>query len=531
MKTKNLFTGLFLILFIMLGLQASGVNISYDYNIIIEGDFDLRLKTLDDYTYNMQSANVFSFFSLSFEIKKFYLRFGLPLFLIEESMFISEEVDGLNSGIKLKRQFPHLYVGIYYRLFQFKKLKIFIGLDILGGKTKLELFSSSNLTDTSSYKTDGNLTSFSPSLIINIGNYSLQVSQPYYLMRSFYVGRDNISSDLKPKSKILTFSLFFKMTEDIIPLDSNDEKSVELLGKPAPDFELTDINGKVWKLSDLKGKVVVMDFWATWCAPCVKEMKELIPILEKYKNRDDFIFLTINSENLKKEDYDKFIKKLGVNDFPTLLDTGNKVNSAYGINAIPALVVIDKEGKVASHIVGYSPFGLNNLEKEIDKLLKESKPKPEPLPLPKPEPTPKPKPKLESEPEPEPLPLPKPEPTPKPKPKLEPEPEPEPEPQPLPKPEPIPEPKGETRGPKLTSKITPEYPPKARQMGLEGKVVIEVTVDINGNVINYKIIESAGNILDNAVIKAVQKAKFNPALKDGKPVEGKYVFSPYTFRI
>ncbi|MCK4666141.1 TonB family protein [Candidatus Dependentiae bacterium] len=507
MKTKNLFTGLFIILFIMLGLQASGVNISYDYNIIIEGDFDLRLKTLDDYTYNMQSANVFSFFSLSFEIKKFYLRFGLPLFLIEESMFISEEVDGLNSGIKLKRQFPHLYVGIYYRLFQFKKLKIFIGLDILGGKTKLELFSSSNLTDTSSYKTDGNLTSFSPSLIINIGNYSLQVSQPYYLMRSFYVGRDNISSDLKPKSKILTFSLFFKMTEDIIPLDSNDEKSVELLGKPAPDFELTDINGKVWKLSDLKGKVVVMDFWATWCAPCVKEMKELIPILEKYKNRDDFIFLTINSENLKKEDYDKFIKKLGVNDFPTLLDTGNKVNSAYGINAIPALVVIDKEGKVASHIVGYSPFGLNNLEKEIDKLLKESKPKPEPLPLPKPEPTPKPKPKLE------------------------PEPEPEPEPQPLPKPEPIPEPKGETRGPKLTSKITPEYPPKARQMGLEGKVVIEVTVDINGNVINYKIIESAGNILDNAVIKAVQKAKFNPALKDGKPVEGKYVFSPYTFRI
>ena len=370
MKTKNLFTGLFIILFIMLGLQASGFNFSYDINFISEGDFDLKLKGQDDYTYNMQSDDV-DFFSLGFEINRLYLRFGLPIFLLGDSMFISEEIDGLESGIKLTRKFPHLYCGVYYRLFQFKKLKIFIGLDIFGGKTELELFSSSNLTDISSYKTEGNLTSFSPSLIINIGNYSLQVSQPYYLMSSFYVGRDNISSDLKPKSKTLTFSFSIKMIDENIPLDSDDEESSELLGKPAPDFELTDISDKVWKLSDLKGKVVLIDFWATWCAPCVKEMKELIPMLEKYKNRDDFIFLTINSENLQKEDYDKFIKKLGVKDFPILLDTENKVNSAYGINAIPALVVIDKEGKVASHIVGYSPFGLNNLEKEIDKLLKE----------------------------------------------------------------------------------------------------------------------------------------------------------------
>ena len=120
-----------------------------------------------------------------------------------------------------------------------------------------------------------------------------------------------------------------------------------LTGLAAADFQLKSVSGEPVRLSDLRGSVVVLDFWATWCGPC----REELPIVEKL--RTEFAgkvqFLGINDEDrgtvagfLKKHDY-----QLSV-----LMDGRKDVHRQYGIRSIPQLFVIDREGVIRQHYVG-----------------------------------------------------------------------------------------------------------------------------------------------------------------------------------
>jgi len=119
------------------------------------------------------------------------------------------------------------------------------------------------------------------------------------------------------------------------------------VGKEAEDFKLKDLNGKNVELKSLRGKVVVLDFWATWCAPCREEMPHLEKLHRELKDKG-LVVVGINTEDAKAAR--SFMKKYEYT-FMTLIDDGN-ASVIYKIDAIPTVFVIDKEGKITSHYIG-----------------------------------------------------------------------------------------------------------------------------------------------------------------------------------
>jgi thiol-disulfide isomerase/thioredoxin len=128
------------------------------------------------------------------------------------------------------------------------------------------------------------------------------------------------------------------------------------LGAPAPDFELEDFSGAVYKLSDFRDKVVLLNIWATWCPPCQAEIPDLIEIQDEY-GTGDFAILSISVD--RDEDggpavhvVSEFAAEMGIN-YPVLMDDGEAA-SAYIAKAggIPETYIIDKEGNVAYFILG-----------------------------------------------------------------------------------------------------------------------------------------------------------------------------------
>jgi len=113
------------------------------------------------------------------------------------------------------------------------------------------------------------------------------------------------------------------------------------------DFTLTDLDGKSWTLKDLRGKVVALNFWATWCPPCRKEMPDLEALYRQFKEQG-LVILAISDESADK--VRPFIAQQQVT-YPILLDPGRKVNELFEINGIPKTFVYDRSGKLAAQSI------------------------------------------------------------------------------------------------------------------------------------------------------------------------------------
>ncbi len=141
-----------------------------------------------------------------------------------------------------------------------------------------------------------------------------------------------------------------------------------LIGNPAPSFSLDLLAGGKIDLAQHKGKdIVVLDFWATWCGPCVKAMPTLIEVTDKFKDQN-VVFYAVNL----REDNSKvtnFLKKKGF-DTNVLLDKTGSAANAYGAQAIPQTVIIDKAGNVQAVHVGLAPNLKQLLTGELEKILK-----------------------------------------------------------------------------------------------------------------------------------------------------------------
>lgn len=124
---------------------------------------------------------------------------------------------------------------------------------------------------------------------------------------------------------------------------------VAKVGSPAPDFELQDTNGKIWKLSDLKGQVIFVNFWATWCPPCREEMPSMQELYEAMP-RERFKMLTILSNDDPTLAVN-FIAKVGAT-FPVLLDPLSKTSNAYGLTGVPETYIVDKQGILRQKYLG-----------------------------------------------------------------------------------------------------------------------------------------------------------------------------------
>jgi peroxiredoxin len=118
-------------------------------------------------------------------------------------------------------------------------------------------------------------------------------------------------------------------------------------GRQQADFTLTDLNGKSWTLKDLKGKVVLLNFWATWCPPCRKEMPDLELLYRRFGSQG-LVILGIDDEEAEKAK--PFIAQQGIT-YPVLLDPGRKVNTLFQIEGIPKTFVYDREGKIVAQSI------------------------------------------------------------------------------------------------------------------------------------------------------------------------------------
>jgi peroxiredoxin len=113
------------------------------------------------------------------------------------------------------------------------------------------------------------------------------------------------------------------------------------------EFTLTELNGKTWTLKELRGKVVLVNFWATWCPPCRKEMPDLETLYEQFKDQG-LVILAISDEDASK--VKPFIAEQKVT-YPILLDPGRKVNELFEIEGIPKTFVYDRSGKLVAQSI------------------------------------------------------------------------------------------------------------------------------------------------------------------------------------
>jgi peroxiredoxin len=142
-----------------------------------------------------------------------------------------------------------------------------------------------------------------------------------------------------------------KPTEEKLT-DSTKSTGISI-GVKAPDFELKQLDGKSVKLSDLKGKKVILNFWATWCPPCEAEM----PAMQKYYDESpkDVVILAINID--PQLDVQGFIDKKGIT-FPIPLDAEDEVNSLYQVISIPTTYFIDSDGIIKYKHIGAMTYDL-----------------------------------------------------------------------------------------------------------------------------------------------------------------------------
>ncbi|MBL0883179.1 MAG: TlpA family protein disulfide reductase [Chitinophagaceae bacterium] len=174
---------------------------------------------------------------------------------------------------------------------------------------------------------------------------------------------------MDPNANPIEFLLFRLNENEKAARDSKAPKPQESrffrTGNAISSAKLVTMDGKKYVLKDLKGKVVVLNFWFINCPPCRMEIPHLNTMVEFYKDREDVIFLAVALD--QSYELKEFLK-----DMPFqygIVDGGSYVASQYGINLFPTHVVLDKEGKVAFHTSGYGTGTVPWLKKAINEAL------------------------------------------------------------------------------------------------------------------------------------------------------------------
>ena len=167
------------------------------------------------------------------------------------------------------------------------------------------------------------------------------------------------AGETRPKENILrllTTLVVFIVAVFLIVLFSEERDSTVTttrpiqLGLEAPNFTFPDLNGQRVTLFDHRGKVVLVNIWATWCPPCRQEMPSMQRLYEKFRGKNLEI-LAISIDSNGREAADPFMRKIDLT-FPVLLDPKETIKPLYGITGVPESFIVDKEGILVKKIIG-----------------------------------------------------------------------------------------------------------------------------------------------------------------------------------
>jgi cytochrome c biogenesis protein CcmG/thiol:disulfide interchange protein DsbE len=139
----------------------------------------------------------------------------------------------------------------------------------------------------------------------------------------------------------------------------------KLQGQPAPDFALAALDGKTLKLSDFRGKAVLLNFWATWCEPCKIEMPWFVELQKKYEGQG-FTVLGVAMDDASSSEIADFAKKMGVN-YPIVIGKEAVGDQYGGIPYLPSTFYIDRDGKVVERVFGL--VSRSEIESNIQKAM------------------------------------------------------------------------------------------------------------------------------------------------------------------
>lgn len=167
------------------------------------------------------------------------------------------------------------------------------------------------------------------------------------------------AGETRPKENILrllTILVVFIVAVFLIVLFSEERDSTVTttrpiqLGLEAPNFTFPDLNGQRVTLFDHRGKVVLVNIWATWCPPCRQEMPSMQRLYEKFRGKNLEI-LAVSIDSNGREAVDPFMRKIDLT-FPVLLDPKETIKPLYGITGVPESFIVDKEGILVKKIIG-----------------------------------------------------------------------------------------------------------------------------------------------------------------------------------
>jgi thiol-disulfide isomerase/thioredoxin len=167
---------------------------------------------------------------------------------------------------------------------------------------------------------------------------------------------------IKAKGNDSGFDDYITALENDAKIKAREDLAKTMIDKPAPLFALKDLNGKSYSLTEMKGKVVIVDFWATWCGPCKASLPGMQMVVNKYKDNPNVVFLFVDCWETDSNYLDGVKKFIAENkySFDVLMDEKgedgrqSKVVSTFGVDGIPTKFIIDKNGHIRFKYVGYS---------------------------------------------------------------------------------------------------------------------------------------------------------------------------------